>query len=82
MYVTSQEILLNGYSVKTMSYNSNPPPLPIIHCIRLLGENITGQGYRVSQKNNSGLPILRIFRILRTFFVYYGFFVNIFFTFS
>ena len=38
--------LLNGYSVKIMLYKS---PSPILYCIRLLGENISGQGYCVSQ---------------------------------
>ena len=43
--VTSPGTLSSGYSVKTTLYK---PPSPILHCIRLLGENIADQGYRFS----------------------------------
>ena len=56
--LTSSETFLNGYSVKTMLYKS---PSSILHCIRLLGENIAGQSYRVSQKR--GLIIQLIINI-------------------
>ena len=53
--VTSRESLLNGYSVKTMVDKS---PLPILHCIGLLGENIAGQCYWVSQNHNQSIKRL------------------------
>ena len=48
--MTSPGTILNGYSVKAVLYK--PPSL---HFIRLLGENIAGQGYQVS--HNSALMI-------------------------
>ena len=47
--------LLNGYSVKTMVDKS---PFPILHCIGLLGENIAGQCYWVSQNHNQSIKRL------------------------
>ena len=44
--VTSPESLFNGYSVKIMLYKSLSS---MLYCIRLLGENIAEQSYRVSQ---------------------------------
>ena len=44
--VTSPGTLLNGYSVEIVLHKS---PIPILHCLRLLGENIAGQGYWVTQ---------------------------------
>ena len=40
--VTSPGTLLNGYSVEIVLHKSS---IPILHCLRLLGENIEGQGY-------------------------------------
>ena len=47
----------NGYSVKFFLYKIL---FPILHCIRLLGENITGQGYWVSKNRISGWNYFRL----------------------
>ena len=57
--MTSQEIVLTGYSVKVMLCKS---PSPILYCVRLSCQNIACQGYWVSQNRcmNSRLSVLTI----------------------